>query len=128
MRAKLNQLQDNKALHPTAYSFAPSFVPHFVAALPAAGELGRSAVSAQLEGMRKSEKRKNQRTQLNCSATKYGRNQAYSYPLMQIEYSYIEIVACASHLSVAESKYFMATLGHNNRISLLVTVHPRYGR
>ena len=31
----------NKALHPTAYSFAPSFVPHFVAALSAAGELGR---------------------------------------------------------------------------------------
>jgi hypothetical protein len=32
----------NKALHPTAYSFAPSFVPHFVATLPAAGELGVS--------------------------------------------------------------------------------------
>ena len=33
-----DQLRTNKALHPTAYSFAPSFVPHFVATLPAAGE------------------------------------------------------------------------------------------
>ncbi len=39
--ALTHQRQPNKALHPTAYSFAPSLVPRFVAALPAAGELGR---------------------------------------------------------------------------------------
>jgi len=39
--AGTHRQQHNKALHPTAYSFAPSFVPHFVRALPAAGELGR---------------------------------------------------------------------------------------
>ncbi len=43
-----SQQQHNKALHPTAYSFAPSFVPHFVATLPAAGELGRSVACARL--------------------------------------------------------------------------------
>jgi len=41
----MHQQPPNKALHPTAYSFAPSFVPHFVAALPASGELGRSVAA-----------------------------------------------------------------------------------
>ncbi len=41
--AQKRQQPPNKALHPTAYSSARSFVPHFVAALPAAGELSRSA-------------------------------------------------------------------------------------
>jgi len=36
----------NKALHPTAYSFAPSVVPPFVAALSAAGELSVSLLRA----------------------------------------------------------------------------------
>ena len=41
MEARLTNKRQNKALHPTAYSFGFPLVPRSKPALPAAGELGR---------------------------------------------------------------------------------------
>jgi hypothetical protein len=48
MKSKKSQQRQNKALHPTAYSFGFALVPRSKPSLPAAGELNRCAVACAL--------------------------------------------------------------------------------